>query len=304
MRSTLLAPATAALVLALCFAPAVPFAGTRAAGPAGGRLAPVEATATATLTGKVVLHGDPAPYLAKKTRELRERMEKTSDGPKCLAGTPEETTEQSWRVGANKQVGNVFVWLQPPAGFYFPVARELADRAKASPVVIDQPCCAFLPHCSVLFPEYHASGGGELTPTGQTLTAKNSATFPHNIKWSAGNFLLPPGGRREIELKPGRLPEQIQCSIHPWMEAWVLVCQHPYAALSRSDTAAPPLRVKADDSSFGTYAMADAPAGVRVRLFAWHEGVGWLHKGGSKGEEVELKPGKNVRDFVVELPNE
>jgi hypothetical protein len=269
-----------------------------------GSLQPVEAKERGTLKGKVVLKGkDPAPALAAANKALQEKMAGHVDKGCCMGGKPEEVTSQAWRLGDNTQVGNVFVWFQAPRGSYFPIDAKQAAAARADPVEIDQPHCAFLPHCAILFPGYPAPANPkDRLPTGQTLTVLNGAPVAHNVRWPEGNQILPVGGKIAIELQPGRLPVQFQCNIHLWMDARVLVLNHPYATLSRSDTAPAALRVKKDDDKFGSYEIANVPAGVRLRLFAWHEEVGFVSEGKFQGEEIELKPGINVKDFTVEMP--
>jgi hypothetical protein len=276
-----------------------------AAAPAG---KPVVAKGRATLKGKITLKGDvPKDLLDDMTKKLRELMAGHMNKACCLAGGPEEVTQQVYRIGDNKQVGNVFVWVQPPKGSYFPIDDEQLAAAKKAPIELGQPHCAFLPHCVITLPVYPDPKKPEdMLPTGQTFTAINDAEVTHNVKWGSaknpgGNRSLSPGEKLPIELVPDRLPIIFQCNIHPWMEARVAAFDHPYAALSRSDTGPKPLRVKAADPTFGTYEIANVPAGVKLRLFAWHEGPGFLHTGGFAGEEVELKPGENTRDFELEI---
>src|SRR5262249_43423677 len=83
------------------------------------KLEPVPSTGTGTLKGRVTLEGNP-PALAAMTKDIQAKMEANAqDGKVCLAGPPDEKDQQKWRIGQNKGVGNVFVWLQPPAGQYF-----------------------------------------------------------------------------------------------------------------------------------------------------------------------------------------
>ncbi len=270
-----------------------------------GGLQPVEAKERGILRGKVVSKGkDPAPRLAELTKSLKDRMDVHADKGCCQAGKPEEVSQQVWRIGDNQQVGNVFVWLMPPKGSFFPIDPRQAAAAKAEPVEIDQPHCAFLPHCTILFPAFPDSDDPKKQlPTGQAFRVLNSAPLAHNVRWPDGNYVLASGRKLDIDdLKPARLPIQFECNIHPWMSARVLVLNHPYAALSRSDTAPAALRVKKDDATFGSYQIDNVPAGVRLRLFAWHEEVGFVSEGAFQGEEIELKPGVNEKDFAVGMP--
>jgi hypothetical protein len=280
-----------------------------AAEPAG-KMQPVDVSkGRATLRGKITLKGDdPAAVLAKLTKSLQAQMDDHTDKKCCREGKAEEVTTQAWRVGDNKQLGNVFVWVQPPKDYYFPVSPAEVRAAAAAPVEIGQPHCAFVPHVAVLFPCYaDPTNPANQLPTKQTFTVKNDAPVNHNVFWGGtavnpgDNKTLGPGAKLAIDLEPDRLPVSVRCTIHPWMGAKVGVFNHPYATVSRSDTAPAGLRVKKDDKEFGTYEITNVPAGVPLRLFAWHEEIGFLHKGAFKGEEVELKAGPNGKDFVAEV---
>jgi hypothetical protein len=278
------------------------------AAQAGAALTPVEANGRATLKGKITVKGGvPAALLAGLSKKIQSQMKDHQDRKCCLSGKPEEISAQVYRIGDNKQVGNVFVWVQPPKGSYFPIDAAQVAAAKKTPVEIGQPHCAFLPHCAIHFPVYpDPAKPTKLLPTGQTFTAINDAPVSHSVLWSSKNNpgpnkTLPAGDKLAIELVPDRLPVLFKCTIHMWMDARVGVFNHPYATLSRSDTAPRELRVKKDDATFGTYEIANIPAGVKLRLFAWHEEPGFLSSDGFAGEEIEFKPGLNERDFALEV---
>jgi hypothetical protein len=274
-------------------------------GPIGGPLEPVKGQGLATLRGKITLKGgDPASRLSQLTDELLAQMKTNPDKDYCVSGSEAERTQQMYRIGANKQVGNVAVFLQAPKGQFFPIDQKQLDEAKEHPVIIDQPHCAFLPRIAVSFPFYHADPKKpkELKPTGQELKIKNSAMKTHNTNYRNGNPNIP-GGSPPQELKvvaddvSFREPIFFKCNIHGWMQAYLWVLDNPYSAVSRSDTSPNP--VKADDASFGTYEIKNIPAGAKVKLWAWHETAKFL-KGGN-GDEIELKPGDNMIDFELEV---
>jgi hypothetical protein len=114
------------------------------------------------------------------------------------------------------------------------------------------------------------------------------------------NVTLPAEKQRIIDnLVPEPTPLSIRCNIHPWMSAWMWVFDHPYATVSLAEP-----KVKKEDRTFGTYEIPNVPAG-RVRLFAWHEKIGYLNKGAKEGETFELKEREpTVRNFELEVPKE
>jgi hypothetical protein len=270
-------------------------------------LKPVDAKGTATLQGKIVLKsGDPASVTEQMTKRIREDIAKNTDRERCMAGSEAETAQQAYRIGDNKQVGNVVVFLRPPKGYYFKIDEKQIEEAKKHPLDINQPHCAFLPHVATLFPAYYnPKNPKEPTRTGQDLIVHNNATMGHNTKGKSGditfNTTLSPRDKKVVDnFEPNyRGPAELNCNIHGWMSAYVWVLDHPYAAVSLSDTS--PHEVKKSDPAFGTYEIKNVPAGAKVRLVVWHEKAGYLNAGGNDGEEIELKDGQNTKDFEMTI---
>src|SRR5436853_1201082 len=100
----------------------------------------------------------------------------------------------------------------------------------------------------------------------QALVVKNSASIAHNFKWTGnpavnlgGNVLLPPGAQKEIDdLKADRIPVKFECNIHPWMNGYCRVYDHPYYAVTDTD---------------GNFTIKNAPVGD-FKLMIWHP-QGW-----------------------------
>jgi hypothetical protein len=235
------------------------------------------------LTGKVTFDGD-KPDLDKLTKLLQERMH-AKDEDHCLAkeATAEEKSQQAWKFDDKGGVANVFVWIAPPKGKFFHI--DPAKKTWKDELVIDQPHCAFTPHAVVVFP-YYKDDTGKKVETKQKFLIKNSSKeLVHHTSVTVGpgpNQTIPAGGAPvNVELEAADEPVFIKCDIHNWMSAYVLVLDHPYAAITGKD---------------GTFKIENAPVGEEVRIFAWHEVAGFLNEGGAKGETIKLEAA-TVKNF-------
>jgi hypothetical protein len=263
---------------------------------------PIEATGMATLMGQAKLTGG-KEYLATLTEKLHATMDKNAGKDYCYSGKDFEKEQQDYYVGKNNNVGYVFVWVEPAdSNQFFPVSQEQLDNLPKT-VEIQQPHCAFLPHCVVLFSEYTDPNDPKKNKkTGQTFTVKNDATIAHNtgvtgpVNQTPVNKVLQPGEALDpLVLLPERSAVKVYCGVHSWMNAWVKVFDHPYATLTKvplvMDDKGTITGVKFDADDFGTYKL-EVPAGVKLRLKAWHEKAGYLN--GSDGEVIELEKGKSL----------
>jgi hypothetical protein len=213
-----------------------------------------------TVKGQITLPAGAAAPAPKK-------LDVNKDTEHCLKNGP--ILSEEWLVDANtKGVKNVFVWLAPAqAGAQMPVNPALqAIPESQKNVEMDQPCCAFVPHCLAL-------------RQGQVLTVKNSSPVAHNVRWTSKNnpgaSVIVPAGQHHVinNLVADTSPIGVNCDIHPWMKAWVRVFDHPYFALTDAN---------------GNFEIKGAPAGT-YQLVVWHEGAGW-GDGGKKGTPITIKP--------------
>ena len=260
------------------------------------------------LTGTIKLKGDLPDIDALNERLLQEMKKK--DTEYCLKCEVSEKTQQSYRLGGrdNRQVGNVFVWLLPDTGSFFPVSEKQLEESRKREVRVRQPHGAFIPHCLFLFSQYRPDPQNprRLQPTGQILKIVNDAEISHNTNYTGGprnvgnNLLLAKGMEQKVDnLVPEAKEVTIKCNIHPWMIAYLRVVETPYYAISLSDTLDGKDKVAKDNRRFGTYEIADPPSG-KVRILAWHEVCGYLNKNGSRGEAIELKAnGETRKDFEM-----
>jgi hypothetical protein len=249
---------------------------------------PVASKGKGTLKGKVTLKEVPA-VIGTLNKDLKAAMEANKqDGKFCLDGPKEQTEQQTWRLGKDNGLADVFVWLAPPEGHYFKIDWEKPTWPKE--VVIDQPHCAFIPHAAVLFSGgYNPEKPDESWTSGQKFIVKNSAPFLHNANWQGGdanpgdNKVIAAKSQIEVELRPDPVPVRLKCNVHGWMTAVVRVFDHPYATVTDKD---------------GNYEIKDAPADADLLLMVWHEGYGYISK--KAGDGVKLKAGEvTTKDFPL-----
>jgi hypothetical protein len=240
----------------------------------------LETTGWGSLSGKVTLEGDiPAPVA------LAPKIKGNNDAVCCVGAA--NLFAENWVIDKKtKGIANVFIWIKPPVGTYFPIHAE--DKVRKDTVMIDQPVCVYEPHAVVLYPEYF--DGIKKVPTGQRFVVKNSAKCNHSVRNLSDekinpqqNINLAPGGQREYEFKAQRYPFEIACAFHGWMSAYVGVFDHPYVALTKAD---------------GTFSMPRVPAGAEVTIMAWHEVV-VLNALAIDGKAITLKAGENKFDFTI-----
>ena len=104
---------------------------------------------------------------------------------------------------------------------------DYAKAAKAE-VVVDNANCRFEPHVAAI-------------RTGQTLVLGNKDPIGHNTKAdffsnNPFNDLIPAGGsiKKTFASAEGQ-PAPLSCSIHPWMNAYLLIREDPYFAVTDKD---------------------------------------------------------------------
>lgn len=137
-----------------------------------------------------------------------------------------------------------------------------------------------------------AARGGRFEPhvlplrTTQTLVLSNAERVAMNFAYSpvsggiSFSHLLRPGEEREVRLSESQaMVGRVTCAIHPWMGAWLLPRDNPYAAVSGTD---------------GSFVIAKLPVG-EWQFRAWQEQGGWpVVRGWDRGRfTVRIKPGKN-----------
>ena len=195
--------------------------------------APVADSNDATITGTVTFRGD-APNMAV--------LDMAAD-PVCEELSKEAPKHRQVLVlGEEQRIANVLVQIK---GNLPAMEHELP----AMIVEFDQGGCQYTPHVFGL-------------RTGQTLKILNPDGTLHNVhvfaKVNAEFNEAMPKFRTELEKvfeKAEPTPFAVKCDVHPWMNAWAAVFDHPYFAVTGTD---------------GTFSIGNLPAGT-YELDIWHE---------------------------------
>ena len=216
--------------------------------PAGG-------SGPGTIVGRILFEGTPpnlAPLVAKGAN--------IKDAQYCSA---EPVPNQSLVVGAGGGLANVFIYLDgAPKGYKPP---ESLDS-----IPFDQENCKFIPH-------------GLVVQVGQTMNILNSDGCSHNtnvkaVRNKAFNSTVNPYEKDGVPLvfeKPEKTPIKAVCDFHSWMNANILVVDHPFAVCTSED---------------GTFEINDIPAG-KYKFRVWHESADFLERSYS----VTVKPGEATK---------
>jgi plastocyanin len=165
-------------------------------------------------------------------------------------------------VSPQGHVKNAVAWLQtPPPGAAWPSAPVKVE--------MDQNGCVFVPHVAIV-------------PAGGTVEFLNSDRLLHNLHSVSKdnptfNRTQPRGRVIPVTLsKPEFI--RVNCDLHSWMRAWVVVADHPFYALS---------------NEAGEFTLPNVPPGKYV-LQIWQETLGITSREVTVGGEdarvtVELK---------------
>lgn len=157
--------------------------------------------------------------------------------PNGYAGTIKGKVEA--KKGA-KHSGNTVIYIEKISGKQFDPPKE--------PVTMDQKNLVFIPHVLPIV-------------VGTTVKYLNSDDVLHNVftpdkcaeKFNLGTW--PKGQARSYTFKTLGCGAVMLCNVHPEMEAYVVVLQNPYFAVSAKD---------------GSYVIKNVPAG-KYTFKIWHE---------------------------------
>ena len=212
-----------------------------------------------TLKGQVLLNGD----LPKIPPLVEKGNANTKDAAVCAA---EAVADEKLVVDPEtKGIANVVIYLAKKPAKVHP---DLAT-SKEKEVIFDQKNCQFIPHVLTVH-------------TDQVVRVKSDDAVPHNthtkpLKNNSENFVVGANDRAGVLMKPMTLvektPVKVTCDLHPWMGAYWVILDHPYAAVTDAK---------------GNFEIPNLPVGTH-EFMVWQESAGWLDKKYS----VTIKEGLN-----------
>ena len=226
-------------------------------------LAPAVAEDWGTVTGQVVVTGTiPEPVmLHKKDADIKD---------KAVCAAIDTLAEDLVIDKESKGLANVFIYLAKAPKNVHPDAK----KPEPATVIFDQKGCMFLPHAMVVL------GGQTVEVVSSDAVAHNTHTNP--LKNQPMNVLIAPntvvGKGEKVNYKTGEsLPIKVTCDFHPWMAAYWMGVDHPYAAVTDKE---------------GKFTIPNLPVGEH-EFRVWHERSGYLDRKYAvkvtKGD-VALKP--------------
>ncbi len=162
----------------------------------------------------------------------------------CHAGAP-PLKEENVVVDSSGGLANVFVSIEGvPAG----------DCSALPAATLDQKDCHFIPHALAV-------------GVGQSVIIRSDDPTMHNVTYSPTNnppknFSMVDAGAQSTTTFIAPEYIRVRCDIHPWMNAWVGVFNHPFFAVTASD---------------GAFHIDRIPPG-HYTLVAWHEQYGKIEQ--------------------------
>ncbi len=234
-------------------------------GTATATSAPVKAEGWGTLKGTVVFGGTPPEP------KVLEAQGKAQKDPEVCAKTAPIMSERLIVNSGTKGVKNAFVYLIRPSAVN-PEAKKAAESAKPE---FDQKGCVYYPHALAVM-------------AGVPVLVKSSDPTSHNVNFQLKNLtqnpVLQPGSKMEITPQsPERSPGLVSCSIHPWMQAYWMVLDHPYFAITDEN---------------GNFEIKNVPAGTQ-KVVVWQEAAAMVTP--SSGEDVNIAAnGDTTKSFTID----
>ena len=215
-----------------------------------------------TLNGQVILDGD-VPKL-----------------PPLVTATPglvnQDVPDERLVVDTEtKGIANIIVYLQSRPASVHPDLEQNRDVEKkektCDEVVVDRKNGRYIPHAMIV-------------RTCQEIRLLNDDGVTHNFvilsKRNNQNFIVKPNDRKGIVLQPMTISEQtpnmVTSGIHVWMSAYMLVVDHPYAAVTDNE---------------GRFEIRNLPVG-KHEFRVWHEARGYLEK----RYAITIKEGVNPQE--------
>jgi hypothetical protein len=168
----------------------------------------------------------------------------------AIPGVPAAIDDESLVIGKNGGLANVFVYLRSKPRQTHPGYINAPPQKQT----LTSRNFRFEPHAQALW------NNDEL----ELINA--NAARGHNFNYSSANQgwsdLLGPNGRVTKILRMGEnLPQTVNCNIHPWMSAKLLVRDNPYFCVT---------------DECGIFCIPNLPTNETHEFVFWHERSGYL----------------------------
>lgn len=164
-------------------------------------------TATATITGKVVIDGErPKQYTIPVQGDKY-----------CVECHPEPPVDETALVNEDKTIPNCFVYVKKGVDGW-------KHTTPAEPVHLDQKGCMYVPHVfGVMAGQKVEISSSDNTTHNVHLVAKKHPEF--NIVQKFGQKDVKSFNREEVMVK-------FKCDVHSWMSSYMGVLNHPFFAVT------------------------------------------------------------------------
>ena len=209
-------------------------------------------------------------------KKKKPRPVKMDADPVCGTSHSKPVFKQSLMIDENNNIENTIVYIKN-INYEGDVPKE--------PAILDQKGCIYVPHVLGVM-------------KGQDVLIKNSDATLHNIHGlpeenSEFNFAMPKVVKEKtITLAKSETAFKVKCDVHPWMNAYVQVFDHPYFSVTSKD---------------GSYKIENVPPGT-YEIIAWQEtfaaGSKFVKKFGKLilSEKVIVEKDKNtVQNFTFDI---
>ena len=196
----------------------------------------------------------------------KKRLKMDAD-PVCGTSHTGPVYRQNFVMDENNNLANVLVYLKN---------IDYKGEVTKSQAVLDQNGCVYLPHIMGVM-------------KGQEILIKNSDATLHNIHGlpkenSEFNFAMPKVLKeKKMTLVKSESAFKVKCDVHPWMNAFVQVFDHPYFAVT---------------SNNGSYQINNIPPGT-YEVVAWQE----KFKNKTLSQTVTVKDDNTTQNFTFVKPS-
>lgn len=225
--------------------------------PASKKYEEIQVSDGGAVAGRVTFKGAPPDLKLTVTQDL----------PHCSHDAKNERPSPRLSVGADGGVAGAVVFLRE-------IAKGKPLASLKSEKKLDQKDCTYTPFVQVV-------------PFKETLKIVNSDPLNHNVHGKIGdrdvfNNAMPNTGWPKTDELDKRMTRpgvvSVQCDVHSWMSAYIVVARHPYYCVTSSD---------------GKFELADIPPG-EYDVVAWHPGWDFKVNRDASGRATGYDYGKPV----------